>query len=489
MRAGSLAAFASLILKTFAGLSLMAFAGPILPAGAAAAGNGFRPPSRSHLDHAPFFSAPFAFPQDVTRACLECHAEAGSEILGTAHWLWLGREVAIPGRAAPVRVGKRNLINNFCISIAGNEVSCTQCHAGYGWADEGFDFSNTGNIDCLVCHERTGAYVKGRYGVPVAGTDLLAAAQSVSFPRRENCTVCHSYGGGGQGVKHGDLDSSLENPSEWDDVHMGRHGFLCIDCHRTERHEIAGRAFSVSVEHANGLNCTDCHGGDRRSGREPGGTAPQGPHDDPRIDAHLSALACQTCHIPTYARKLPTKTYWDWSQAGDSTRAEDEHTYLRIKGEFIYDQDVRPEYHWFDLTMDRYLLGDPIDPSRETDINRPRGSGADPAARIWPFKVHRALQPYDAGNRTLAAPVTGGEGGYWHTFDWDAALRLGAQVTRQPYSGRHGFAPTRMFWPLSHMVTPGEQALQCADCHGEHGRMDWEALGYRADPIEAGGRR
>ena len=33
-----------------------------------------------------------------------------------------------------------------------------------------------------------------------------------------------------------------------------------------------------------------------------------------------------------------------------------------------------------------------------------------------------------------------------------------------------------------------EEALQCNDCHGENGRMDWEALGYYGDPIRWGGR-
>jgi hypothetical protein len=30
--------------------------------------------------------------------------------------------------------------------------------------------------------------------------------------------------------------------------------------------------------------------------------------------------------------------------------------------------------------------------------------------------------------------------------------------------------------------------LQCYDCHGENGRMDWEMLGYYGDPMEWGGR-
>jgi octaheme c-type cytochrome (tetrathionate reductase family) len=434
-----------------------------------------RPAVRDHLDHAPYFTTKFATPPDVTRACLRCHPKAAQEVMQTQHWQWLGDAVVVPGHAGAQRIGKKNLLNNFCINTRGNEVACTKCHAGYGWKDGSFDFNQAHAVDCLVCHERTGTYVKDLAGLPTADSDLLTAAQSVGFPRRENCGVCHNYGGGGQGVKHGDLDSSLDNPSAEDDVHMGRAGMLCIDCHRTRAHRIAGRAFSVSVEGANGVACTDCHMGP--------------PHGDDRLNAHLRSVACQTCHIPTYARRLPTKTTWDWSRAGDPARAEDPHHYLKIKGEFLYGQDIVPEYLWFNRSVDRYLLGDRIDSTHVTELNRPHGGIQQSDARIWPFKVHRALQPFDRRNAILLPPITGGPGGYWTTFDWDQSLRRGAATAGLDYSGEYGFARTAMYWPLSHMVTPKERALTCTDCHGESGRMDWSALGYEGDPIRTGGRR
>jgi octaheme c-type cytochrome (tetrathionate reductase family) len=430
---------------------------------------------RTHLDHAPFFTEPFGAPQEVTRACLTCHAEAAADFMKTAHWQWVGDEVTVPGHDGSMRIGKKNLLNNFCINITGNWASCTKCHAGYGWKDPAFDFTRAEAVDCLVCHERSGAYVKGDAGLPAKGVDLLAAAKSVGFPRRENCSVCHSYGGGGQGVKHGDLDSSLENPTRDEDVHMGQLGFLCIDCHRTEKHLIRGRAFSVSVTDEGGIGCIDCH------------KAP--PHGDARINGHLDSVACTTCHVPTYARRLPTKTFWDWSKGGDPNRADDPHTYLKIKGEFVYDHDVAPEYAWFNGTVDRYLLGDRMDPATPTLINPPRGSIRDRTAKIWPFKIHRALQPYDRKLAVLLPPVTSGEGGFWHEFDWDKALRLGAAAAGIEYSGEYGFTRTAMHWPLSHMVAPKEHALQCDQCHGDTTRMDWKALGYEGDPVTTGGRR
>jgi hypothetical protein len=56
------------------------------------------------------------------------------------------------------------------------------------------------------------------------------------------------------------------------------------------------------------------------------------------------------------------------------------------------------------------------------------------------------------------------------------------------YSGEYGWTDTDMYWALTHLVAPKEEALQCYDCHGEDGRMDWEALGYYGDPIRWGGR-
>jgi hypothetical protein len=116
------------------------------------------------------------------------------------------------------------------------------------------------------------------------------------------------------------------------------------------------------------------------------------------------------------------------------------------------------------------------------------GSIEDPTAKIWPFKVHRAKQPYDSVFNYLLQPKTVGEGGFWTEFDWLKALRLGSEAVGLEFSGEYGFAETDMYWSISHMVAPAANALQCASCHGEDGRLDWIALGYPGDPIEWGSR-
>ncbi|MCO5183061.1 MAG: tetrathionate reductase family octaheme c-type cytochrome [Anaerolineae bacterium] len=429
-----------------------------------------RVPPTSHADLMP---GPYETGQEVTVACLECHEDAADQVMHTTHWTWKSEPVQLPGRDELVQIGKANQINNFCIGTQGNEPGCTRCHIGYGWEDANFDFDNKEAVDCLACHADTATYTKGLAGIPVEGVDLAAAAQSVSTPTRAQCGSCHFNGGGGNAVKHGDLDESLYYPNEEIDVHMGRFDFLCVDCHQTDDHNIKGRAISVSVDNENQVACTDCH--------------EEGLHEDARVNAHVENVACQTCHIPEGAVRDATKMHWDWSTAGQDIE-EDPHEYLKIKGSFVYERGFMPEYTWYNGTADRYILGDEIDPTQSTLINEPLGGIDDETAKLWPFKVHRANQIYDAIYNYLLQPKTVGEGGYWTDFDWDQAARLGAEATGMAYSGEYGFAPTEMYWSLSHMVAPKESALQCDDCHGENGRMNWEELGYYGDPLTWGGR-
>lgn len=438
------------------------------------------PTQTVHVDHTNIINGPFESGQEVTHACLECHEEAAAQVIMTSHFTWESAPVNVPWRDETVTIGKKNQINNFCIGTQGNQKKCMTCHVGYGWSDSTFDFNNPENIDCLACHADTASYAKGEYGLPADGIDLEAAARSVREPTRDNCGKCHFDGGGGNGVKHGDLDESLYFPTENLDVHMGRLDFQCTDCHQTTDHQIKGRmvADNYTINSEDQVACTDCH------------DAVQ--HQDERINTHVESVACQTCHIPAIALEDPTKVTWDWSTAGQDL-PEDHFTYLKIKGNFTYEKDYQPTYVWFNGNLSyRYLLGDKLDPSKPTMIDLPAGDIKDTAAKIFPFKIHVAKQPYDTVNNILLQPRTGGNavagGGFWETFDWPSALELGAQDAGLEYSGQYGFIETWMYWPTTHMVQPKENALGCDDCHGEDGRMDWEALGYPGDPIEWGGR-
>lgn len=441
------------------------------------------------VDHSQLVKGPFQNGPQVTRACLACHEQQAKDFMGTVHWTWKSRQKAA---GKEFDLGKANAVNNYCISLPGNEPRCTSCHAGFGWKDASFDFAKAENVDCLVCHDRTGTYQKLPAGAghpaykdtefpPKSGkiwkaVDLEKIAQSVGAPGRDNCGACHFFGGGGDHVKHGDLDSSMAKPPRTLDVHMGVDGanMSCIDCHKSQKHVIPGKALSVSV--AGGgltLDCSDCHAGT--------------PHKtNPLLDKHADRVACQTCHVPTFARTLPTKMWWDWSSAGkDQPAAKDQYglaTYDKMKGDFQWAKDVRPEYLWFNGSVDRVLLGDKIDASKTVHLNYPQGARGDKSTRITPFKRMRGKQPYDAGNNVMALPHLFGPGGYWQTYDWPSAIERGMKAAGLPFSGQLGFVETDMYWKVNHMVVPKAQALKCDDCHAPNGRIDWRALGYAGDP-------
>jgi len=448
-------------------------------------------PALAAQDHASLVNGPFKSGPEVTKACLGCHAQQGADFMKTQHWTWSVNQ-EVPGRGK-VDLGKKNAINNFCLALPTNYQRCTSCHAGYGWKDASFDFSKAENVDCLVCHDTTGTYKKlpAAAGHPAyqdtefppksgkiwKALDLEKIAKSVGPTSRATCGACHFFGGGGDHIKHGDLDSTLAAPKRAADVHMAVDGanMTCTACHRTERHEIPGKALSVSpMGSGTTLSCADCHAGT--------------PHKKNAIlNRHAERVACQTCHISTFSRGLPTLVWWDWSTAGQDTPVtKDQYgqaLYDKQKGSFRWAKDVKPTYMWFNGSVDRYLLGDTMDPSKVTHLSYPRGDRNDKTARITPFKVMEGKQPYDSVRNVFAAPNLWA--GYWAHWDWNKAIADGMKGAGLEYSGQYAFAQTDMYWKVNHMVGPKADALKCNDCHSKDGRMDWKALGYAGDPRSA----
>jgi len=432
-------------------------------------------------------AGPFADGPSVTAACLECHENAAYDFMKTAHWTWgpmqdLGRKGQRP-------VGKKNLINNFCVAVASNWPRCTSCHAGYGWEDDSFDFGDATKVDCLICHDTTGRYKKFPTGAghPVyeaktwQGTtweplDLAEIARAVDRPSRASCGACHFQGGGGNNVKHGDMDDALARPALALDVHMSEEGqdFTCVDCHTTSDHDIAGNAMFASPGGTNHLECTGCHGEEA--------------HEKKMPNRHAEAVACQTCHIPAFARANPTKMWWDWSTAGtDAEVVTDEYgmkEFNKKKGHFKWEKNVVPTYLWYAGSSAQYMIVDVIHPDEITQLNRPVGERGDGTSKIYPFKVMRGKQPYDTQTNELVVPKLFGKTGFWTTWDWNAAAAQGMKPVGREFSGEVGFAETESFWKINHMVAPAADALGCKDCHVKNGqgRIDWAALGYEGDP-------
>ena len=451
---------------------------------------------RSTADHSKFkeLQQTFTSGPEVTKACLACHNTAGHQVMKSIHWTW---EANSPTTGK--KLGKKWAANNFCGSIISNETRCTSCPAGYGWKDKDYDFTDQNNVDCLACHDTTGTYKKfgtdaghplyaDREFEPMEGPpgkkqfkapDLSKIAQHVGQPGRGNCGACHFNGGGGDAVKHGDLDSSLKNPSRELDVHMAKDGanMVCSDCHTFNAHQPSGSRYAATSKDKHGLDlpkddhnhatCESCHGFT--------------PHKEAKINNHTNKVACQTCHIPEFARGgIATKTLWDWSTAGKMDAngkplfIKDDHGHLKYsaaKGDFAYGENVRPEYKWYNGVVHQIAITDKLDGLLDAkgvlELNRVEGSAKDPNARIWPFKVMHGKQPYDTGNNTLVVNHVYGDDdtSLWRNYDYSKSIKAGMEYAGLPYSGQFGFIETRMNWFITHMVAPKDKAVPCQECH------------------------
>jgi len=454
--------------------------------------------SKSTTDHAtlkelagPFFSGP-----EVTKACLECHNKAGEQFIKNKHWTW---KYTHP--VTKQKLGKSVLVNNFCTNARGNEGMCAQCHAGYGYKDDSFDFSNQENIDCLICHESTGSYYKTPNSSGNKACSIMfegkkpiewaKVAQSVRMPARNNCGKCHFYGGGGDNVKHGDLSSALFMPDKNVDIHMDAGGldFSCVTCHVGEGHEWAGSRYQMTVDDKVGTgkpgmpreiaSCESCHGAT--------------PHDiasitGNKLNSHTSKVACETCHIPEIAKGgVATEMEWDWRTMGklkdgegfklkEYTQGDGKHraTYKSIKGDFKYAENIAPMYAWFDGAMNYTTIDTKFDPAKgPVEINSFSGSADDSESRIYPFKLMKTHQPYDKGNNTLVYMELWGDtdSALWGNYDFAKSIQAGMEKFNLPYSGEWGFVETYSYWPINHMVAPKENALACNECHSSEGRL------------------
>ncbi len=436
-----------------------------------------------HSKH-PALQKTFSTGQQITDACISCHSEAQDQFKKTIHWTWIGHTDE-NGK----QLGKAgDSLNNFCLATNKMEdKGCASCHTGWKGKEQG--------VNCLVCHSQKNvnwseafedyqAFAGSKDPEEVAIADeiqgeIQTAAQSIGRPTRQNCGECHFKGGGGDGVKHGDLDTSLSKPAKKLDVHMGVDGqdFDCTRCHTTVQHHVAGRIYSkpaytdrkslIENDLTAKISCESCHGAT--------------PHDKGhKANDHADKVACQSCHIPEFARVRPTKMSWDWSKSGklkDGKKYKEKGPlgtidYMTIKGQMTWEKNVKPVYAWFNGSMSTMTVKDTIDPSQEVVVSGPVGMADDPNARIYPFKVHRGVQPYDKVNNNLLAPMLSGKYGYWATLDWQVALSKGMEAMGVPYSGQFDFVSSTYYFPTTHMVAPKDNVVGCTECHvSQDGRM------------------
>jgi len=377
--------------------------------------------------------------------CVGCHGTEATEVHGSLHYQWQGPALDMVNQPGTPQGKLTNSVNSYCINILGNWNGCRACHVGKGAMPEAVATpSQLANIDCLKCHSQGGV-----------------------LPTRADCLNCHAKAGGGDAVKRGDL--ALATGATIDrnyDVHMATTGanLQCQSCHTTRNHHIAGKGSDLrATDLDEPVTCTNCHSA--------------APHGDSNINKHTARVACQSCHIPVYAKDATdtsaseaTETFRTWRSS--NAAAAPFHPASEKANNLL------PKYRFWNGLSDNYLLGDVANLDSRTTAyptSRPLGSVQD--GKLYPFKYKTAEQPMASGSRQLIAIDTGV---FFATADSSAAINQGLVNMGMSGGTPWEWVLTDTFQLLNHQVSPKEQALQCSSCHGSTSRMNLKGeLGYQ----------
>jgi hypothetical protein len=359
------------------------------------------------------------------------------------------------------------------------------------------------NIDCLMCHQdeyaRIGAppyedvVVVGADGspttiqIPVAETfrfmpdeskmsiSILEAARTVHPTTRKTCLRCHAGASGSDGGKRGDLSSVTVDPPRSSDIHMSSHGedMNCSDCHSAENHRFEGRGLDLRPNDVDTrLTCAECH--------------TDQPHEDYSVtrvgslDRHAAKVACQTCHIPEFAKDISTELVRDWTHSEFSPKACGGRGGW-LPGE-VRAMNVIPTYRWFDGTSQVYVLGQiPTEnEDGEKEFGVPNGTVDSDEAKIYPMKEHRSVSAQHDATGLMIPHST-------YTFftqnSFDEAVRVGMEI--EGLEGSYSLADVHTYQTINHGVEDEDNALACDDCHESSSRMDLKnQLGYALKTAE-----
>jgi len=410
--------------------------------------------------------------------CVACHNKEATEVHGSVHYQWKGATPAITNHTEG---GGKNAsaMNAYCINITGNWIGCSKCHVGLGAQPTATaDTAQLNNIDCLMCHQEKYKRVKVN-GVMVPDTANMTitmdqAVQTLHKPNRATCLQCHATAGGGDGVKRGDLALAHGNTTDQAyDVHMATSGanLTCQGCHVTSEHLIPGRGSDLRpTEGAMPVSCatTACH--DSKTGT--------GGHATTDINKHMARVACQTCHIGTYARNAfdtpateATEVFRDWQQPHLGS-AGTYHPLMQMQN------DLKPVYTFWNGTSWAYNLFDTATPDPATGyypVSLPLGGINDPKAKLYPFKYKTASQPLATLTNQLIPVDTSV---YFASGNLYNAVNSGLVNLGLTAGAPYKMVTTYEYQVLNHEVMGKDKALACTDCHGSTARMNLKQVGY-----------
>lgn len=410
--------------------------------------------------------------------CSSCHTAQAQNMYQSMHYQWKGS--AAEFTTGPAQQGKMDAtdgsssLNAYCINIQGNWSACGSCHAGTGAkpvATGNPSSAQLAAIDCLMCHNDQAAAPYSRVRNATTGLFEPAAALNMNLvvqkagikPTRKNCLSCHAKAGGGDAVKRGDI--ALASGSTSDvlyDTHMamGSGGNLaCQACHTFTAHKVSGRGTDLRPTDSTvemGCSTAACHA--TKTNMATG-------HSTYNTSHHVGRVACQSCHIPTYAKNAndtaateATEMHRDW-QHGEWNATLGRWEPLPTKA-----NDQKPVYAFWNGTSWGNNVFDAavIDPaSGAYKVSRPNGTITDANSKLYPFKYKTATQAVANGKIVALSTAT-----FFATANYDQAVKDGLVYMGLSSTTPYSTVTTDELQLLNHQVPPAVgNVLACAACH------------------------
>ncbi len=416
--------------------------------------------------------------------CQTCHYSQVNDMFGAVHYQWQGSGAKMIN-GDPVQGKITDAMNAFCINILGNFGACGSCHIGLGALPSATQSqAQLDNIDCMLCHQKDYKRKKnvttGLYEPDTANMTITMdqAVQTLHKPVKSNCLQCHAKAGGGDAVKRGDIALASGTTADTTyDRHMATAGgnFACQKCHTFTNHHVAGRGSDIRpLDSTTAVTCSSatCHP-----------TKPTS-HTTSAVVKHVARVACQTCHIPTYAKNASDTTATEATETSRDWRVSEWNATLnRWEPTPTKANNLKPAYAFFNGTSWGYNLNDAVKiVGGLYRISEPVGSIADAttASKLTPFKYKTAWQPVTTGQTTNVL-IGLSTKDYFLTGVYDTAVKAGLTNMGLPSTTPYTTVQTDEFLMLNHQVPSATgNVLACTSCHisTTATQMNLQNLGY-----------
>ena len=389
---------------------------------------------------------PFTTLAEANRQCVACHKTQAGDIRKGVHWNWERKRVT--GKQTTLSQKSTDL-TRFGLAADVNPAACRRCHI----STHPLTTNESTDINCLVCHDTTGAYQPD-----LQGEVLAKIVRATGMPTAQNCQTCHDRQCGL--APNNDRAITV-------DVHITQHGFSCQRCHPGNGHHNFSRKMINPSGGDTTEGCASCH--------------TLSPHKLSRLNQHATLIACQSCHIPSWGNNAPAVISWNWLLSDSRETSYQTGKKLFTDQGFLSSQDITPLFFWDNGTDVVYTRGERIQPEQTARLQAP--GPRTPASKIMPFSVHYGTQFYDAKYRYLISPkLSLAKAPFFRSSERTVSISEGMDAIRLPYSGQYAITTTVSYRRINHGVVETDKALGCMDCHGESSIFNWQNLGYEQDP-------